>query len=380
MPVSEHTDSSIWRECLSGAEPRFEGSDYPLGVFTGEGIGEEVIGAALTILASVADAGNLKFTISRGGDIGKDAERTLGNALPPEAVAFCSGVFAKGGAILCGPGGGRFVYEIRRVFDLFFKISPLQTVNGVPGASRVRIDPDGKADILVVRENSAGIYQGIWSEQVDSGSGIVSADQHFSYTREQVTRFLGAAARLAATRTGRLTVVWKESGVPSISRLWAQCLQEVAKDSGLETRLVDIDLMAYLLVAEPNVFDVVATPNLFGDILGDLGAVLLGSRGVSYSGNFSPDLKAVYQTNHGAAYDLAGKGKANPAGQIFSLAMMLRESYGLVREAEAIENAVRSIWLEGWRTADVFATGTRLVTTGEMANLVAERAASPVET
>jgi 3-isopropylmalate dehydrogenase len=171
-----------------------------------------------------------------------------------------------------------------------------------------------------------------------------------------------------------LTVVWKEAGVPSISRLWRDCAENAAAEYGVQLRMVDIDLMAYRLIQEAATFDVIAAPNLLGDVLSDLGAVLLGSRGVSFSGNYTECGEAVYQTNHGAAYDLAGLDRANPNGQILSLAMMLRESFDQHQAADAIEEAVRLVWAEGWRTADVAVPGSRIIGTHEMGRRVAERA------
>ncbi len=137
----------------------------------------------------------------------------------------------------------------------------------------------------------------------------------------------------------------------------------------------DVDLIAYRLIQEPRSFDVIAAPNLFGDILADLGAVLLGSRGLSFSGNFSEDGAAVYQTNHGSALDLAGLGRANPIGQIASLAMLLRESFGRMREAAWIEAAIGDVLRLGFRTFDILEEGTTLVGTAEMG----ERIASAVQ-
>jgi 3-isopropylmalate dehydrogenase len=139
--------------------------------------------------------------------------------------------------------------------------------------------------------------------------------------------------------------------------------------------MVDIDLLVYCLIQETPRFDVIAAPNLFGDVLADLGAVLLGGRGLSFSGNYNQSGYAVYQTNHGAAYDLAGLDRANPVAQILSLAMMLRESFGLAYQAEVIAEAVRSVWREGWRTADMHTPGTRIVGTQEMSVRIADRAA-----
>jgi 3-isopropylmalate dehydrogenase len=137
--------------------------------------------------------------------------------------------------------------------------------------------------------------------------------------------------------------------------------------------------MAYQLVRCAQRFDVIAAPNMFGDILADLAAVHLGSRSHSFSGNFSPDGWGVYQTNHGAAYDLAGTDRANPAGQILSLAMMLRVSFGREQEAWAIEAGLRRVWEEGWRTADTALQGTKVVGTRELSSYVAEAAARCLE-
>jgi 3-isopropylmalate dehydrogenase len=170
-----------------------------------------------------------------------------------------------------------------------------------------------------------------------------------------------------------LTVVWKESGIPTISRLWRDCAEDAAREYRVSYAMVDIDLMAYRLIQDAPSFNVIAAPNLFGDVLADLAAVLLGSRGLSYSGNFDHHGRAVYQTNHGAAYDLAGTDRANPVGQILSMAMMLRESFGLCSASAAIEQAVRSVWEEGFCTADVAVPGRRVIGTVEMATRIAQR-------
>ena len=344
-----------------------------IGVLPGEGVGPAIIDCALNVLDHVASASGLTIHIQRGGLIGRDAERVSGGALSAEVIGFCESVFDQGGAIFNGPGGGRYVYDLRKRFDLFFKISPLRSATGLPAASPLRLAAVADIDILVVRENSGGVYQGDWSEHT-TADGERVARQSFGYSATQVRRFLQATARLAAQRRGRMTVVWKEAGVPAISRLWHHGAEEAARAAGIRCSMVDVDLMAYRLIQDPGEFDVIATPNLFGDVLGDLGAVLIGSRGNSFSGNYSAAGDAVYQTNHGAAYDLAGQDRANPAGQIFSLAMMLRESFGLSREADAIEEAVRSVWREGWRTDDMAAPGTRVIGTRQISALIAEKA------
>ena len=236
-------------------------------------------------------------------------------------------------------------------------------------------------DILIVRENVGGVYQGEWREISDEREGRV-CEHSFRYSEPQVRRLLDVAARLAAERRGKLSVVIKEGGIPSVSALWRDVGREAAALAQVEVAFLDIDLAAYRLLQEPLAFDVIATSNLFGDVLADLGAVLLSSRGLSFSGNFSTEGAAVYQTNHGSALDLADQGRANPIGQISSLAMMLRESFGMFREAAWIETATSEVLRLGYRTFDVAETGTTLVGTAEMGRRIADtvrRLARPAE-
>jgi len=322
------------------------------------------------VLAAVRSAGGPSFVISTGGAIGRAAEERTGGALTEEVTAFCQGVFDAGGAILAGPGGGRFVYDLRRCFDLFCKISPLRPWDPLAHACRLKVSAVAGADVLIVRENVGGVYQGEWSETLDPAGRRV-CEHRFRYTEGQVVRILEVAAALAAQRRGQMAVVVKESGVPGISALWREVASDVAGRARVSFACLDVDLIAYRLIQEPRAFDVVVAPNLFGDVLADLGAVLLGSRGVSFSGNFSPGGAAVYQTNHGSALDLAGLDRANPLGQIAALAMMLRESFGLTREAGWVEAAVHEVLRLGFRTFDIAEEGTTLVGTAEMGERVA---------
>ncbi len=370
-------ESLRWTDCLKLRRAARTHEPLLIGVLPGEGVGSEVISAALEQLDAVT-ARAFAIEICEGGFVGREAAQIFGTSLPQNVIQFCEDVFARGGAILHGPAGGRFVYNLRERFDLFLKISPIRIAYGLAEASRLKPEAVRNVDILVTRENSGGIYQGSWEDEDDPSGGRL-ARHHFSYSEYQVRRFLHASARLAKQRLGDLTVVWKESGLPSISNLWRACAEEAAEVHGVRFQMVDIDLMGYQLVQAPQTFNVIAAPNLFGDVLADLGAVLLGSRGVSFSGNYSETSNAVYQTNHGAAFDLAGTDRANPAGQIFALAMMLRETFGLIREASAIEEAMRLVWRDGWRTEDVAVAGTRIVGTHEMGSRVAERAAEILE-
>ena len=190
----------------------------------------------------------------------------------------------------------------------------------------------------------------------------------------QIRRILTVAGAIAQERRGEMTVVVKPGGIPTVSRLWSDCARDVARELSLRTREIEMDYAVYHLIQDPQMLDVVVTPNMFGDILSDAGGVLLGSRGLCHGASYSPTGAAVYQTNHGAAHDLAGTDRANPVGQIFALAMLLHESFGLVHEARLIEAAVADVWRNGYRTADVAEAGSRIVGTREMACRIADAA------
>jgi 3-isopropylmalate dehydrogenase len=322
-----------------------------IGVLPGEGVGPEVVGAALSALRQLEAAGGPAVTVEFGGPIGKLAEREAGTALPDDVLAFCREVIARGGAILSGPGGGRYVYDLRLRLGLFIKLSPIDSRLGFTEASPLRPEAVDAVDVLMARENLGGVYQGSSTTMADGGGALV--EHRFSYGESDVRRFLAAAARLAASRRGELTVVVKRSGTPELAELWQDVAEEEGREQGVEVSFVDVDLMAYQLIERPHAFDVIAAPNLFGDILGDLAAVLLGSRALSFGVSYDQAGGGVYQTNHGAAYDIAGSGRANPLGQILSLAALLRESLALGREAWALEEAVRRTLRETGLTDDL---------------------------
>lgn len=348
---------------------RDQNAPFLIGVLPGEGIGPEVVGVALRLLDVLEKNNRHKFTLRFGGDIGVTAKNANGAPLPAEIIGFCREVFARNGAILNGPGGDRYVYDLRVVFDLFCKISPLRVAPELIRANRLKASHVENLDILLVRENASGFYQGKWSATQTPESGLV-ASQTCSYSESEVCRIVEVAARLAASRQGKMAVVVKDGGAPTLSQLWRDCARQVAAKHEIEYSILNIDLAAYQLIQHPRDFDVVVAPNLFGDILGDLGAVLLGSRGLSFSGNFAANGAAVYQTNHGSGYDLVGQNKANPVGQIFSMAMLLRESFGLHEAARHIENAVAQVWRDGWRTFDIEEDSCKTVGTQQMGDLV----------
>jgi 3-isopropylmalate dehydrogenase len=349
-----------------------------VGVLNGEGVGPQLTNLCVDLLGALSERFGHSFDIRFGGPIGLEAMRAGGDVLSEEVRAFCAEIFASGGAILAGPGGGRFVYDMRRWFNLYLKLNPLERYPELEGDTPVRWRSQVPVDVVVVRENLGGLYQGR-SEMHEEEAGP-RVEHSFGYAENDVARLVDAAARLAAKRRGHLTVVAKDAGLPDLTRLWFTCAHRSARRYGIELRTLDIDYAVYAFMSAPEEFDVVAVPNCFGDILADLGGVICGSRGLTFGGSYSETGAAVYQTNHGSAYDLAGTDTANPVGQILSLAMMLRESYGLHRESDAVVDAVRQTWREGWRTADLMAPGRRLTGTADFADRVIEGLSEPAAT
>ena len=359
-----------WSAAIEGRHPVDSTTAGPvkIGVLPGEGVGPEVVRAALGVLSAVASERGFEIALREAPPAG-DGPFDPRGLTEPEAC-FCRDTFAAGGAVLAGAHGGRWVYEIRRRLDLFCKISPIRPSPDL-GAIDAPISPSRLADVdlLVVREQSAGLYQGRWAESATPEGRV--AEHSFSYRESEVRRIVAAATVLARWRRGRLGLVVKDGGVPSISRLWRDCARELVGDD-LDLEVLDVDYAVYRMLRDPAGLDVVVAPNHFGDLLSDAGGALLGSRGSTYGGNFDAARAAIYQTNHGAAHDLAGRDRANPAGQILAAAMMLRESFGMETEAGMIERAITKAWRHGWRTEDVAEPGCRVVGTREMGERIAD--------
>jgi len=341
---------------------------FVVGILRGEGSGPELIGAACRVLNAVAESSGLDFCIKNRGEIGCSSAECTGEYLSDDVAEFCRKIFAAGGAIMAGAAGGRFVYDMRRRFDLYYKLNPLRSYPELRDVCRIKL-PAKPLDILLVRENLQDIYQGISVEA--SGEDGREILHTFVHKEKQVRAVLEVAVAAARKRQNALAVISKNSGLPVIHSLWRGCALEVAGASGVNVSFLDIDYAAYKLLHEPERFDVIVAPNCFGDILADLGGVLAGSRGLTFGASYAADGSAVYQTNHGAAHDRAETDTANPVGQIFSLAMMLRQSFGFGSAARLIEDSVRALWRAGWRTADLSEPGCKVAGTRQFAELVA---------
>jgi len=335
-----------------------------VGVIPGEGVGPDVVAAASAVIRAIEQRTDHRFEIRVGGAIGTEAVQEHGTALPRQVTDFCAEIFEDGGAVLSGPGGSRFVYDLRARFDLYCKLTPITPVASLRDAGVLRPDALNEVDFLIVRENVGGLYFGTSHRETDI------ARQTFVYHADQVRRILDVAVRLSGAREGRLALVIKPAAMPAATGLWVEHFE--AMSSGLDRLVLEVDNAVYQIVADAQAFDVIVAPNLFGDILSDAAAVLLGSRGLSHSGNFGPSGAAVYQTGHGCAHNLVGAGIANPLGQIRAVAMMLRESFGLTDEAAAIEAAIEDTVAAGVRTPDIARPDSVIVGTTEMGQRVAE--------
>jgi 3-isopropylmalate dehydrogenase len=357
-------------EALPGWTPPRPTSRLLVGVLTGEGVGAEIIPCAVDVLRAVCAESAPQLEIRFGGLIGKPALLKHGRALTGEVIDFCRSVFVDGGALLCGPGGGRFVYELRAEFDLYCKYTPIRPLTVLSDCGAIRPDHLRDIDILAVRENISGMYFG--GSRRDSSTDEDTVVHEFRYRRTEVIRILRCAFQVASLRRGKVAVTTKPGGLPAVSALWEELAYECASEFGSELTVLEIDNAIYQMIARPQDFDVIVSPNMFGDVLADSAALLLGSRGMSYSGNFGTDGRAVYQTGHGAAYDIAGRDLANPIGQILSVAMMLRESFGLSCHAARVEAAIESALGRGYRTRDIAGPDSVVVGTHALGELITD--------
>jgi 3-isopropylmalate dehydrogenase len=349
-------------------------SDDPflIGILPGEGIGPQIIDISLKLLDTIQQCTPVRFRFEFGGAIGKEALAKTGSSLTNDVISFCAGIFDNGGVVFCGPGGDRFVYELRREFKMFCKLTPIYRLPALKKVGVLKPGISDAVDILVVRENCAGVYQGEYGVMEDGPD--TQAWHRFQYTKSQVIDIMEAAARAALGRNRKVSVITKPGGVPTISTLWDRIAREVLSSHGVSMETLEIDNACYQIIARPADFDVVVAPNLLGDIVSDVASLLMGSRGLAHSANFSKNAKcAVYQTGHGAAHDLKGKNIANPIGQILSLSMMLEQNFGLASIAQKIRDAVYSVLSDQQRTTDIAEADSQIVGTAEMGQMIDER-------
>ncbi|MEX1020278.1 MAG: 3-isopropylmalate dehydrogenase [Litorilinea sp.] len=353
-------------------------------VLAGDGIGPEVTGEAQKVLDAVAQKYGHEFTFD-AQMMGGRAIDELGTSLPQATIDACK----KADAVLLGAVGGpkwdnpnapdrpeRGLLAIRKELTLFANVRPVKLHKELLSASTLKPEVLEGVDLLVIRELTGGVYFGPRQEAGEAG---FEAFDTMLYTRPEIERVLRFAAETAMARSKRLASVDKANVLAS-SRLWRRVAVEVLADyPELEVEHVLVDAMAMHLIRRPASFDVIVAENLFGDILTDEASMLAGSMGMLPSASLgdvknSHDLPmGLYEPIHGSAPDIAGQGIANPIGTVLSSAMLLRHSLGLENEAAAIEAAVDRVLAAGVRTRDIEHTGSEVVPTTLMGDLIVER-------
>jgi len=335
--------------------------NYAIAVIPGDGIGPEVMEQALLVLDRVGERFGHRFryeTVLAGGC----AIDQRGSFLPEETVDVCKAA----DAVLLGAIGGwkwdtlpgaerpeRALLGLRKELELFANLRPAILFEELIDACPLR--PEiiaGGLDIVVVRELTGGIYFGERGYK-DTPLGRAAYDVE-QYAEEEVRRIAQVAFDMAMKRNKQVTSVDKANVLES-SRLWRRVVTEVAEAyPEVSLRHLYIDNAAMQLVAAPRQFDVILTSNLFGDILSDEASMITGSIGMLPSASLTEGNFGLYEPVHGSAPDIAGEDTANPMAMILSAAMMLRYTFGLEQEADAVEGAIQKVLQKGYRTPDLY--------------------------
>lgn len=358
----------------------------------GDGIGPEVVAEGVKVLQAVAAqfGHTFEFTEALIGGIAIDE---TGNPLPDETLAACRA----SDAVLLGAVGGpkwsdpraavrpeQGLLAIRAGLGLFANLRPVKIYPALVGASTLKPEVLAGVDMLILRELTGGLYFGKPQGQSGEKPDRIGVDTMI-YSEAEVARLMRLAFELARGRRGKVTSVDKANVLAS-SRLWRTVAHEVAAEyPDVQTEDILVDACAMFLIRRPADFDVIATENMFGDILSDEASMLEGSMGMlpsaslgaprQASGNLSELRLGLYEPIHGSAPDIAGQGIANPLATILSCAMLLRWSLGLTAEADAVESAVDATLADGYRCSDVKTPGCKLVGTAAMGDQVAARIA-----
>lgn len=332
---------------------------HKIALLPGDGVGQEVMEETVKVLEAVEKKYKLTFEVNEF-PVGLSAYEKCGDYLPRETLDGCVSC----DAILFGATGasearGReVILDLRKQFNFFCNIRPV-----------VDYSKEENFDFIIVRELSSGIYFGKQQEALYKGlNDDAFAQDSSEYSVSQIARIARTAFQISSTRKKQVTSVDK-SNVLATSRLWKKVVTDVAKefqDVLLQHMLVDT--AAYKIVKNPSCFDVMLTENLFGDILSDEAAGIVGSLGLMPSASLNEEGYGLYEPIHGSAPDIAGKNIANPIGMILSLALCLRYSFQLYEAAECIENAVASVLKDGYGTRDMDCE--REVSTDRMGDLV----------
>ena len=358
--------------------------NFNVAVIPGDGIGPEIVNEARKVLDAVGSkyGHTFNYTEVLMGGVSIDAH---GVPLTDEALATAKA----SDAVLLGAVGGRVgidkwyelppnlrpeagLLAIRKGLGLFANLRPAYLYNELKAACPLKESvADAGFDMMVVRELTGGLYFG--ERKTEEVDGVMTAIDTLKYDENEIRRIAIKAFDIARKRNNKVISVDKANVLDS-SRLWQKVVNEVAKDYPdvtLEHMLVDNCAMQ--LVKDPSQFDVILTENMFGDILSDEASMITGSIGMLSSASLAEGKFGLYEPSHGAAPDIAGKNIANPIATILSAAMMLRYSFDLDKEANAIEDAIKSLLADGYRTVDIMSEGMKQVSCSEMGDLISER-------
>ena len=358
--------------------------DYNMTVIPGDGIGPEIVREARKVLDQVGRVYGHSFNYTEilMGGCSIDA---YGVPLTEEALETAG----KSDAVLLGAVGGdggnsrwydvapdlrpeAGLLAIRKGLGLFANIRPAYLYKELAEACPLKKEIIGDGfDMVIMRELTGGLYFGDrYTREVD---GVMTAVDTLTYNEKEIRRIAVKAFDIAMKRRKKVTSVDKANVLDS-SRLWRKVVEEVAGDyPEVELSHMLVDNCAMQLVMNPGQFDVILTENMFGDILSDEASMITGSIGMLSSASMNESKFGLYEPSHGSAPDIAGKDMANPIATILSAAMLLRYSFDLDREADAIENAVQAVLTEGYRTGDIMSEGCVRVGTCKMGDLIAQR-------
>ncbi len=341
-------------------------------VIPGDGIGQEVVAGAVNVLEIVEKKFHhqFHFTNALAGGSALDA---VGVPLPEETLKSCRA----SDAVLLGAVGGpkwdnnpphlkpeQALLGLRKNLGLYANIRPAKIYSALINASTLKREIIEGADIVVVRELTGGIYFGT-PRGIGTKNGEQSATNTLTYSESEVRRIAKSAFDIARKRRKKVCSVDK-ANILETSQLWRKTIVDAAKEyPDISLSHMYVDNCAMQLIRNPRQFDVIVTENMFGDILSDEAAMLTGSIGMLASASLGGTV-ALYEPVHGSAPDIAGQNKANPIATIASVAMMLRFSFDLQHEADAIEAAIEKVLDNGFRTSDIATEGNALVGTKEM--------------
>ncbi len=353
--------------------------EYKLAVIPGDGIGPDVIEQTLLVLDKVGEKFGHTFhyhkVLAGGCAIDK-----YGTSLPEESLQKCLDC----DSVLLGAVGGpkwdgvdknirpeAALLGIRSAMGLYANLRPAKLFPQLSGASPLKPEIVAKGiDLLMVRELIGGAYFGDHITEEKNGEKV--ATDLMTYSEHEIERIARTAFNTARKRGKRVISVDKANVLDS-SRLWRAVVHRVAAEYP-DVTCTDmlVDNTAMQLVKDPSQFDVVVTENLFGDILSDEASMITGSIGMIPSSSLGEGTRGMYEPIHGSAPDIAGKNLANPIGTILSAAMMLKYSFDMDAESEAIEAAVNKALDDGYRTGDIMSEGMTQVTCSEMGDKILE--------